>query len=189
MCDLGCGTGWLTTILGNFGPTIGVDLSDEAVLAASKRYPNADFVHANVLDWHGPSQMFDIVVSQEVIEHVEDQDGYLGIAANLLKSSGFLILTTPNLDAVKALPKPNRSTQPIENWLDRVKLRGLAERHFTDVRITTIIPARSQSVIARLIGSGRLRSILRSVRLYPLWEHLTLRWGLGLHFLLIARKR
>lgn len=35
ICDLGCGAGWATSILGHFGWTTGVDLSD-AMLAAQR---------------------------------------------------------------------------------------------------------------------------------------------------------
>lgn len=42
--DLGCGSGWLTAILGHFGPAVGVDLSDEAIKEAGKRFPHVSFV-------------------------------------------------------------------------------------------------------------------------------------------------
>src|SRR5580692_8895168 len=77
--DLGCGSGWLSAVLAQFGPTTGVDLSDHAVREATKRYPWVTFHAANVLEWDERSQLgeFDVVVSQEVIEHVPDQMKYL----------------------------------------------------------------------------------------------------------------
>jgi 2-polyprenyl-3-methyl-5-hydroxy-6-metoxy-1,4-benzoquinol methylase len=67
ICDLGCGTGWLSAILASFGPTVGVDFSDTAIREASKRYPNAEFVCADITNWNHPEETFDVVVSQEVL--------------------------------------------------------------------------------------------------------------------------
>src|SRR5688572_30096113 len=84
MLDLGCGIGWLTGILSQFGPTMGVELSGLAVEEATKRYPLAQFVQADILNWDYPKNTFDVVVSQEVLEHLDDQQKYLNIAADLL---------------------------------------------------------------------------------------------------------
>jgi len=37
--ELGCGTGWLSSILGCFDPTVGIDLSKEAISKATSNYP------------------------------------------------------------------------------------------------------------------------------------------------------
>lgn len=48
-----------------------------------------------------PSQKFDIVLSTEVIEHVDDPFEFLIILKNLLKDDGVLILTTPNSEFIQ----------------------------------------------------------------------------------------
>src|SRR5882762_539508 len=125
--DLGCGSGWLSAVLAQFGPTTGVDLSDYAVREASKRYPWVRFHAANILEWKEGSQLgeFDIVVSQEVIEHVPDQMEYLKIAFNFLRDGGFLLLTTPNARTFAAMQEQLRrswSDQPLEDILTRKQL-------------------------------------------------------------------
>ncbi|HXQ32933.1 MAG TPA: class I SAM-dependent methyltransferase, partial [Anaerolineales bacterium] len=94
--DFGCGSGWLTNILAMFGPTIGVELSPKTVETARQRFPAAEFEASDVFKWEHAAGSFDVVVSQEVLEHVDQQALYLELAANLLRDKGFLILTTPN---------------------------------------------------------------------------------------------
>src|SRR5437764_167073 len=73
MLDLGSGVGWLTNILSMFGPAHGVELSPEAVRLAATRFPLTSFESADLFAWDVPNQRFDVVVSQEVIEHTADQ--------------------------------------------------------------------------------------------------------------------
>src|SRR4051794_14182542 len=48
-CDLGCGAGWSTAILGTIGDATGVDLSD--VTFAQLRYPFCRFVSVDIMGW------------------------------------------------------------------------------------------------------------------------------------------
>ena len=54
--ELGCGSGWLTAILGAFGPATGVELSSVAVAQASARYPSASFLQADLGRWEYPRE-------------------------------------------------------------------------------------------------------------------------------------
>ena len=159
--DLGCGTGWLTAIVAQFGPSIGVDLSDEAVREASRKYPFVSFFQTDISSWNYPKGQFDIVISQEVIEHVENQAAHLDIAAELLRSGGYLILTTPNARTFYAMPRETReswSNQPIENWLTKKELSELLERSFCQVKVSTIIPGYGRRGTYRFVNSYRLKN-------------------------------
>jgi SAM-dependent methyltransferase len=171
-----------------FGPTTGVDFSDVAIENASRRFGNASFVRADLMDWRPPTQPFDIVVSQEVLEHIEDQRRFMELAAGLLRSGGYLILTTPNLNTVRVLPKSDLSTQPIEHWVDKKALQRLSDPHFSKVNITTLILARRATGFRRLLSSRRSLSVLGRLGLASVWETAALHFGLGLHLLLVARK-
>ena len=134
--DFGCGPGWLTNILSVFGPTVGVDLSPQAISEARQRYPNVKFEASDVFEWAHPDGTFDVVISQEVLEHVIDQDKYLEMAATLLRDGGCLILTTPNAETMMAMPEQARkawTNQPIENWRTVSELRRLMVKQFDDV--------------------------------------------------------
>ena len=191
--DLGCGTGWLASILGNIGPTTGVDLSDVAMQTASNKYPYVEFIQANIQKWIPPERgVFDIVVSQEVIEHLEDQKGHIRLASELLKSHGYLILTTPNARTFGAMPDEQRQAwlrQPIENIVTIKQLTYLLKDHFDIIQLRTIIPLYGQKGIYRVFSSVRLRSILRKANLGQYLFSLKLRLGLGLHILAVGKKK
>jgi 2-polyprenyl-3-methyl-5-hydroxy-6-metoxy-1,4-benzoquinol methylase len=191
ICDLGCGTGWLTSILGNFGPALGVDLSDVAISQASERYPSARFVAHDILAWNYSCSAYDVVVSQEVLEHMPDQARYLQVVYKLLRPGGYLIVTTPNLNTLNAMPDDQRDTwsnQPEENWLTRRALRLLLEQHFEVVKLTSIIPGYGAKGLYRLINSSKIERLLATIGLRNTCARVTLRLGYGLHILAVARK-
>jgi len=142
--DLGCGSGWLTRILSNYGNVVGIDLSIEV---ARKLYPELNFKQVNIITdtIEGKNN---IVVSSEVIEHLtsEDQETYINKAFDILEEGGYLVLTTPNKrsEADERSRKKNLNLQPIENWKDKKSLISLLERH--DFKI-------------RFIGSGKFWQI------------------------------
>src|SRR5262245_17683932 len=75
--DLGCGMGWFSLELASFGNVTGIDLSEEAIAQAKIRCPQARFMAGNVLADPLPSERFDVIVSQEVLAHVENQPKYI----------------------------------------------------------------------------------------------------------------
>lgn len=190
--DLGCGIGWLTGILSQFGPTLGVELSSLAVKEAKKRYPTAQFVQADILNWKYPQGTFDLVVSQEVLEHLDDQPKYLNIAADLLKQNGWLILTMPNRRILEFMTPDTRAmlcNQPIENWLTRGELSRLLNERFSLVHMTTLVPGFGSRGIHRVVNSTRLISLLAASGLQSTYDVLRLWMGFGLHILAVAKKK
>jgi SAM-dependent methyltransferase len=191
--ELGCGAGWLTAILGLYGPALGVDLSDAAIEHAARLYPHAKFLAADVMTWDYPRAAFDLVVSHEVLEHMDDQQGYLRVARGLLREGGHLILTTPNRATVETLPEPVRSTleggQPIQNWVDLHSMRRMLGASFRVRRLTTFLHAGQARGVRRVFNSPRLRALTRSLRIDDALEHLGYRLGLGMHILAVAEAR
>jgi 2-polyprenyl-3-methyl-5-hydroxy-6-metoxy-1,4-benzoquinol methylase len=191
--DLGCGSGWLSAILAQFGPTTGVDLSDFAVKEASKRYPWVRFYAANIMDWHEGSRLgeFDIVVSQEVIEHVPNQIKYLNVAASFLREGGFLLLTTPNARTFDAMQEDFRrswSDQPLEKLLTRKQLTDMVRSIFRVLEVTTIIPGYGGKGLYRVASSYKLGRVLSSLGLKNVFDAACLRVGSGLHTFVMAKK-
>lgn len=190
--DFGCGSGWLTNILAMFGPTIGVELSPQAVAAAMSHYPAAKFEASDVFKWEHPAGSFDVVVSQEVLEHVDEQARYLELAANLLRDNGFLVLTTPNKYTMMAMPEPQRtnwSNQPLENWLTPAEVRRLLEKNFEEIQLNTIIFGMGSAGSFRAVNSTKLFNLLGQFRLDKSYNWIRGRLGYGLHTVATARKR
>jgi SAM-dependent methyltransferase len=188
ICELGAGTGWLSAMLGAIGDTTGVELSDVAVEKARARFPHVRFECADVLHWEYPRLRFDIAVSHEVIEHVDDQARYVDVAFDVLKPGGRLVLTTPNARAVAAMPAQARSNQPNEYLLDAAQLERLLERRFARVRIGSAILGGANAGIYRAINSSRLRRLLRRAGLAAAFERIARRMNFGLHLIAVADK-
>jgi len=189
--DMGCGTGWLSAILGQFGSTTAIDLSDFAVKVAAKKFPWVQFYHGDIFEWSlAQDPDFDVVVSQEVIEHVVDQAGYVRIAARLLKDRGYLILTTPNARTVRAMRNASAwSNQPVEKVLTVKALRSIVSRHFEIVEMTTIASGFGDLGIYRLMNSKKVGALLNLLKLRNTYRKLLLRASFGLHTIVVARKR
>lgn len=188
--DMGCGTGWLSAILGQFGPTSAIDLSDFAAKVAAKKFPWVQFYSGDVFEWSlTQNPVFDVVVSQEVIEHVVDQDGYVRIAARLLKDRGYLVLTTPNARTVRAMRNASAwSNQPVENILTVRELRSIVSRHFEIVEMTTIVPGFGDLGIYRMLNSEKVGALMNVLKLRKAYRDLLLRASFGLHTVVLARK-
>ncbi|AHG90017.1 putative 3-demethylubiquinone-9 3-methyltransferase [Gemmatirosa kalamazoonensis] len=191
MLELGCGTGWLTAILAQFGPTVGVELSGEAVEAARARFPFAEFAQIDIGSWQPEREGFDVIVSHEVVEHLEDQRAHLALARHGLRRGGLLVLTTPNADTVRASETPSTplSDQLIEHVLPRRELVALvASCGFEVVRHTTLIGRHGTRGVRRLLNSPRLRGLLASAGLLRTVDRVSLAAGAGLHTLVVARR-
>lgn len=192
ICDLGCGAGWIAGVLGHFGRTLGVDLSD--VERARQRFPNCEFVSANILEWEYPRSSFTLVVSGEVIEHIPygRQMEYLKICHGLLEPGGSLILTTPNKRTMDAIPGGGRtwSNQPIEDWLDMAALLAMLRRTGFRVRKTSSTTLGiGNKGLHRIVNSPKLTHLLDGMGALDMWQALALRLGFGLHLAVVAEKR
>jgi SAM-dependent methyltransferase len=186
--ELGSGSGWLTSVLGAFGPATGVELSPIAVAQARERYPSLRFVQADLHDWDYPREQFDLVVSHEVLEHLSDQSRHFELAHGLLREGGYLILTTPNKLIYDDLASHGQvEMQPIENWMTKSSLRLMAQRYLEIVRLQTIRPFPRRGVF-RMVNYFKLRSVAERLCLRPFLENVLCFTGSGLHLLLVARK-
>ena len=160
--DMGCGTGWFASQLAQLGPTTGVDLSEEGIIQAKSQFPQVTFEAGDLYTMKLPERHFDVVVSQEVIAHVPDQDGYLEIAARVLKPGGHLIVTTPNRFVHERHQWPDQHPGHIERWLSRGDLRRLVQTRFQILGTTTAVPLGNRGVM-RVVNSTRLNRALAAV--------------------------
>lgn len=129
IADFGCGRGWLSHKLAAFGQVTGFDISERSVENARRSFPAINFV---CLDASEPvpadhRERFDLVVSSEVLEHLEDQPTYLANINTLLKNDGRLLLTTPNGLWHDVFYRDGREKwkQPVENWVNLERLTAL----------------------------------------------------------------
>lgn len=98
--DIACGEGYGTNLLlKKAKKVIGVDISEEAISHARKKYdsnPNIEFRVGSCTNIPCESTSFDVVVSFETIEHIAEHEKMLDEIKRVLKHDGVLILSSPN---------------------------------------------------------------------------------------------
>ena len=94
--DLGCGTGYGTSLLTKKGTVIGLDIDTEAIFYAHKHYPKATFITASALKLPFPNNQVNAVVSFETIEHFSQTAKFISEVSRVLHTNGLFILSTPN---------------------------------------------------------------------------------------------
>ncbi|HYT90480.1 MAG TPA: class I SAM-dependent methyltransferase [Gemmataceae bacterium] len=187
ICDFGCGTGWLSAELSKFGRVKGVELSPEGAAIARQRYPQASFEAANILTWR-PAERFDLVVSSEVIEHIEDKAAFIVTVDAILKPGGYLILTTPNQRVRRWWDATNSGEQILEYWMTPSELRRLLPRGYAILHHRTFLFDYFYAGIFRVLSAPKLLGSLRAIGLLPLYDGLRDAAKLGLYQILVARK-
>lgn len=100
--DAGCGSGYGSLLLakeGNAANVISVDISADAIAYSIKYYSahNISYTVDNVESLYLiQDKSIDIVVSFEVVEHLQNQISYLKSIKRVLKPSGLAMISTPN---------------------------------------------------------------------------------------------
>ena len=100
--DAACGEGYGSRLLANWGASevVGVDISAEAIASAQQHFssPNVKFIQndAETLPRHFELNSFDLIVSFETIEHVQDPELFLRNIRDLLKPGGVVAISCPN---------------------------------------------------------------------------------------------
>lgn len=169
--DVGCGRGWLTNILREFGLATGVDPVAAAVHRARELFPDLAFrvgYSDDLLAERGPEQ-FDVIVASEVIEHIPAaaKGTFLRSLHGLLRPAGFLVLTTPRGELFGYWRNTLKwGSQPVEEWLTESELDALSRSSgFSVLEHSRIwIPKVRYSVGARIASS---RPVQRAARFAP----------------------
>jgi len=145
--DLGCGSGYGAAELAEHSKwLIGVDRVRPDRDSLRSR---AQFVRADIAGLPLAPAAFDLVVSFQVIEHLEDPSPYLAAMAQLVRSGGTVLLTTPNLltsDRVNPFHvheyQSDELAAALEPHFHSVEMRGIgmkpAVRAYNDARLARI---------------------------------------------------
>jgi GT2 family glycosyltransferase/ubiquinone/menaquinone biosynthesis C-methylase UbiE len=132
--DLACGTGYGSALLAHAAAEVtGVDLSAAAIRQAKKRYKqtNLKYVTADCYDLPFEAGVFDAVVANEMIEHVDDHDGLIEQAKRVLAPGGLFLISTPNKPVYNRYKPPNVFHV---SEMDIPAFRKLLKRHFKHVQ-------------------------------------------------------
>lgn len=188
LIELGCGDGRLAAFLGFFSnDVLGVELSSNAVDRANKLFPHVTYISGNVFNVEIKKENYDVVISTEVIEHIEEQNEYLALCHSLLTKGGYLILTTPNKYVIERKKGGNWSNQPIEKLVSKRDLKNMIKKHFKLIKYTTIISGHGD--LGFLKAVKYFHKGMRKLGLISIADFLIFKLGFGLHQVILARKR
>lgn len=137
LLDAGCGTGWFSRKGCEFGAdVVSVDVG-LGLLSKVAEKCCSHCIAASVLSLPFQDDVFDFVVSSDVIEHTQDPAKALNELIRVLKPGGILAVTVPNklwkpalwiAEFLKARPY-----QGFENWLGPLEFRQIIENSGCDI--------------------------------------------------------
>ena len=154
--DLGCGSGHGTATLA--GPGRAVVGFDRVRPDRASRREGAHFVRGTLERLPLRPASFELIMSFQVIEHLEDPTPYLEAIARLLAPGGKALITTPNLLMSDGVNPYHVHEYRSEEFGDRLR------DHFAEVELLGI----GASEPVRRVLEARSQRIRRIMRLDPL---------------------
>lgn len=136
--DIACGEGYGSRLLAlNATAVTGVDIDAATIQKAKEKYkaPHLGFLTADARATPLSSGIFDLVVSFETLEHLEDHEQLVGEFKRLLKPDGQLVISTPDTDQYSL--KSGYSNPFHKKELNRKQFETLLQTYFKNVQIMT----------------------------------------------------
>jgi ubiquinone/menaquinone biosynthesis C-methylase UbiE len=186
--EAGCGTGWLSAKLSEYGKVTAIDIGEKIIEIAQEKYPHIDFRSGDVETLDLPVNYFDVVVSSQVLAHVADQPRFVHRLAQLLKPGGFLLIDVQNKYVFDRTANISRPDGWIRKWLTMKELKDLVREDFTIRRATTVEPEGHLGLLW-VINSVRLNKYLGKALGKARVKRLKEKAGFGQSLFVIAVKR
>ena len=102
--DVGCAAGGLCKKMANMGFKVhGIDVLENSIKIAKEfcSNPNITYEVRDIFKQPFPDNSFDCITFLETIEHVENPGLFLREFNRILRSGGYLVLSTPNATSLK----------------------------------------------------------------------------------------
>jgi len=129
--DLASGEGYGSNLMAKFANSvIGVDISEEAISHARKKYKkeNLKFLQGSAAKVPIESSSIDVVVSFETIEHHDMHEEMMMEIKRVLKSDGLLVMSSPDKLNYSDIPGQNNPYHIKELYFEEFK--ELIEKYF-----------------------------------------------------------
>ncbi len=135
--DLGCGDGSLIYLLAKKGAIVtgvdnealGLEFARQNLASVGNEELDYEFVNASAYELPFEENTFDIVVSCEVIEHLQEPERMLEEISRVLKSGGKVVLTTPH----RLTEVPKDANHVVEYFPG--ELKRMMEKYFAEAEV------------------------------------------------------
>lgn len=142
LLEVGCGAGFSVNYWSNFKHKQALGLEAAYYGAIGRQVFDIEVRDTYISPSDPPIAKFDIVMSTEVIEHVENPSNYIAALKNNLSEDGVLILTTPAAEYINEAGNPSMVLAALSPGFHYFLLseaamqRLLNENGFTNIEIT-----------------------------------------------------
>lgn len=100
--DVGCAYGYMLQRFPDSFQKFGIDISEHAICTAKKRLPHAILKVGGAEDEiYFKENFFDVILLNDVLEHLKQPELALKNTYKSLKKEGILYITTPNLNSIR----------------------------------------------------------------------------------------
>lgn len=130
--DIGCGTGRAMKDLKEFGDVIGLDIEIEALEFCRKRGMR-NLVRGDGVSLPFKDKAFDLITSFSVIEHIDDDAGFIKELYRISKDNARIIIATSAFDF---LWSGHDAANRHKRRYTKGNLRGIINKHFAVEKIT-----------------------------------------------------
>jgi SAM-dependent methyltransferase len=162
--DAACGVGYGSAELAQAAElVVGIDVDDATIAYARSRYgdANVEFHTMDVCSLDFDDDSFDVVVSFETIEHVDDREAFLREVVRVLRPAGMFLVSTPH--ALQTTEAPQNPFHHVE--YSRADFTSLLSQRFADVDLfgQRRLQTRRHRILQRLdvLGLRRRFAVLR----------------------------
>ncbi len=165
--EIGCGEGWLLSILSDrgFNHLTGVDMSPEDIQKGHTRWPLLDLICADAMEFlREKSSKFDVILLKAVLEHVSKTSvmPFLELIDGALSPKGVVIIDVPNMDWLFASHERYLDFTH-ESGFTKESLAQIMRNVFSNVEITpadNLLFGRWPKRLARRAARSVIRSLL-----------------------------
>ena len=124
--DIGCGSGQFTEILveslGSFDSLTGIDVDEESLSEARKKFPGKAFrfLEANSRELPFVDESFDLVAMSNALHHVENTEATLSEMKRVLKTGGKLLINEMHRDQLTDTQESHMLYHHLRSEIDNV---------------------------------------------------------------------
>ena len=159
LLDVGCAHGWFLELMGEHFDVTGIEPDPNVALEAARA--GVDVRSGFFPDVLAGDELFDVIVFNDVLEHIPDVHATLAACRSHLKEGGLLVVNAPDRTGFLYRLSKQASRLGMHGWFDRMWQAGFPSPHVHYFDTGTISKLAGQHGF-QLRKSDRLPSVLLS---------------------------